>query len=162
MEDVGHGRTFWYSGKEHRRALVSDAHSMGAHTVDLIMHRSVPISVRTGVRADVCGDSQCRDGLDVAGHPGQQPAMPVHGCANLAAAALSAPLAELVLITEYERVRAWQCTVSACGVLAQRRAGVVAGLGRVRAVAGADVSGAAGVDAVWTDDGAGGDHPCVG
>ena len=85
--------------------------------------------------------------------------MPVHGCANVVAAGTSAPLAELVLITKYEWV---QRAVSACGLLAQRRTGVVAGLGGVRAIAGTDVSGAAGVNAIWTDDGAGGDHPRVG
>jgi hypothetical protein len=160
VEDVGHGRTFWCTGKDLRRALVSYAHFM-AHIVDLIMHGSVPISLCTGVRADVCGDSQCRDGLDVASHTGQQPAMPVHGCANVAAAGASASLAELVLVTKRKRVRTWECAVSAHGLRAQRRTFVIAGLGSIHAIAGPDVPWA-GVDAVWTPDGTRGNHPCVG
>lgn len=88
--------------------------------------------------------------------------MPVHGRTDIATAGAPATLAELVLITKRERIRARECAVSARGVLAQRRTLVVAGLGGVRAIAGTDVPGAAGADVIWTRDGAGGDHPCVG
>lgn len=131
-----------------------------AHTVDLIVFGSVPIPLRTCIRTDVCGDSQCRDWFDVAGHPGQQPAMPVHGSANFAATGTSAPLAKLNLITQREWVRARECAVSVHGLLAQRRALVIARRGRVRTIACTDVSGSAVADAIWTRDGTG-DHPRV-
>jgi hypothetical protein len=88
------------------------------HTVDLIVFGSVPISLRTCIRANVCGDSQCRDWLDVAGHPGQQLTMSVHGSANLAATGTSASFAKLNLITQREWVRARECAVSVHGLLA--------------------------------------------
>ena len=129
-----------------------------AHTVDLIAFGSVPISLRTGIRADIRGDSQCRDWLDVAGHPGQQHPMPVHRSANLAATGKSAPVAKLVLITQREWVRTREYAVSIRGLLAQWRTLVIARRGRVRKITCADVLGSA--IAIWTRDGKG-DHPRV-
>ena len=82
--------------------------------------------------------------------------MSVHGSANFTATATSAPLAELILITQCEWVRARECAVSAHGLLARWGTLVIARRGRVR-IACADVPGS---DTVWTRDGTG-DHPCV-
>jgi hypothetical protein len=130
------------------------------HTVDLMVFDSFPIPLRTCIRADVCGDSQCRDWLDVAGHPGQQPTMPVHGSANFAATGTSAPLAKLILITQREWVRARECAVSVHGSLAQRRTLVTARCGRVRTITCTDVPESAIAAAIWKRDGTG-DHSRV-
>jgi len=73
--------------------------------------RSVPISLRTGIRAVICGDSKRRDRFDVASHPRQQLTMSVHGCADFAATGPSTALAELVLVAQREWVLARELAV---------------------------------------------------
>jgi len=86
--------------------------------------------------------------------------MPVHGSANFAATGTSAPLAKLNLITQREWVRALEFAAFVLGLLAQRRALVIARRGRVRKIACTDVPGSAIAAAIWTRDGTG-DHPRV-
>jgi len=157
-EDADRGRTFWYSGKVLRPASVSDSHLMEGLTVRLMHQHSIPISLRVGIRADVRGDSQRRDGLDVASHPGQQPPVLVH---RLASTALTfAPLAEFIFVRVVRRrwLCAWEPTLSSPGARLQW-ARVVAG--RVRTVSCTAVPWSA-TDIIRTSGGTGGDHPRVG
>jgi len=123
-----------------------------------LMHDSVPISLCIGVRADVRGDSQRGDWRDVAGHPGEQLAMLVHGRACIPTACVLAPLTYLNFVVQYEWFRTGERIVFALGTRIQW-ALVIAG--SVRTVARAAVPGSATSTIIRTCGGPGGDHPRV-
>jgi hypothetical protein len=123
-----------------------------------LTHDSVPISLRIGVRANVCGDSQRGDRCDVAGHPGQQSAVLVHGRAYISAACVFAPFTPLIFVVHFEWLCAWECTVFALRTWVQR---ALVYARTVRTVAGAAVPGSV-TNIVRTCGGPGRDHPRVG